>query len=711
LDQQAWLNVSQLIAADHRFATFMEDIVANEAEWQHWYDDNEPEKRSVPDLRAKLLGEDEIVVSFFHMLFVRCLREDRVLPAVHEMIRQAEFINVVPTSGFPAATSDALLRPSSSSAGAPATAAATAAGGGGDDIGLVPQSQSVGAAAPAAAAAAPPNSATVVKLPMLGPRFVEPVTDTVEAVYNEMDAGTPAIYLLSAGADPTNAIETLARKKKCDIQCVSMGEGQEPVALRALTTAAGSGSWVLLQNCHLGLQFMEGLEDILKRFKDACHSGFRVFLSCEPHKDFPISLLQMSLKVTDEPPKGLRTGLLRSYTTVIDQDRLDRNETDAWHILLYALCFLHSVVQERKKFGPLGWSVPYEFNDGDLHACMTFLERHLEAGSISWPTVQYMVAEVQYGGKITDDMDRRLFVTYTGLWISPTTLLPGFTFDSLEGSSSNNTNSSQHDSPRAARYNAPNYTEHDDYLRFLTSLPDNDGPEIVGLHPNADLRFRSSEANQMLATLADIQPRQHSNESGAASVEDVVLEKCSALLESMPGDYSLATCGEMLRSHGEQETPTNVLCYQEIQRFQTVLDRVRAVHSNTQTMRTASNTKICLLLAQHCTGEANADRADAGDHGRSRQHVGGCRDHVRRIRWTCATVLAVHSNQRRSVVAGAESRRLVRQPTCTRRTISRMAHCKTTDLLAGRVVQPTRILDCSTAENNPNAQSRQVDTG
>merc|ERR1712100_514207 len=121
--------------------------------------------------------------------------------------------------------------------------------------------------------------------------------------------------------------------------------------------------------------------------------------------------------------------MLRSYTVMVDQEKLDRIETPMWRSLVYAICFLHSTVQERRKFGSLGWSIPYEYNNGDLSASLGFLEKHLYSSQISWPTLQYMVSEVQYGGKITDNIDRRLFGLYTKAWLNASSCEDGFTYN------------------------------------------------------------------------------------------------------------------------------------------------------------------------------------------------------------------------------------------------------------------------------------------
>lgn len=77
----------------------------------------------------------------------------------------------------------------------------------------------------------------------MGPKYVEPVTDTIESIFEEMRAETPVIFLLSIGADPTESIEQLARKRKHPSPAVvSMGEGQEPVALKAINAAVVNGT-------------------------------------------------------------------------------------------------------------------------------------------------------------------------------------------------------------------------------------------------------------------------------------------------------------------------------------------------------------------------------------------------------------------------------------------------------------------------------------
>ena len=91
----------------------------------------------------------------------------------------------------------------------------------------------------------------------------------------------------------------------------------------------------------------------------------------------------MSIKVTNEAPVGLRAGLRASYQWVT-QDTLDAVARPEWRPLLFALCFLHSVVQERRKFGPIGWNVPYEFNASDLSACAQFLQVGGEVEICTW---------------------------------------------------------------------------------------------------------------------------------------------------------------------------------------------------------------------------------------------------------------------------------------------------------------------------------------
>ena len=94
--------------------------------------------------------------------------------------------------------------------------------------------------------------------------------------------------------------------------------------------------------------------------------------------------------------------------------------------------------------------------------------------------MQYMVAEIQYGGKITDDLDRILFNVYAKKWISQDVLSEGFTFNPPKCLAP---------IPDNFVYKVPLFDEHAKYYEYTSSFPEMDSPELFGLHPNADLTF------------------------------------------------------------------------------------------------------------------------------------------------------------------------------------------------------------------------------
>jgi len=75
---------------------------------------------------------------------------------------------------------------------------------------------------------------------------------------------------------------------------------------------------------------------------------------------------------------GIKAGLLRTYGNSIPQETMDFSNSPQWKPLVYAISFMHSVVQERRKFGALGWNIPYEFNNSDWAACVQFFMNHFD---------------------------------------------------------------------------------------------------------------------------------------------------------------------------------------------------------------------------------------------------------------------------------------------------------------------------------------------
>ncbi|CAG9857423.1 unnamed protein product [Phyllotreta striolata] len=390
----------------------------------------------------------------------------------------------------------------------------------------------------------------------LGDEYGEPSILDLEATWTESEPRTPLICILSIGSDPSPQISALAKSKSIALKAVSMGQGQEIVARDMIESSMAGGGWVLLQNIHLSLPFATELMTMIVD-AETIDDTFRMWLTTEVHEQFPIGLLQLAIKFTNEPPQGIRASMKRTYQNVT-QDFLDYSAQSQWPPLLYAVAFLHTVVQERRKFGPLGWNVPYEFNQADFAASVQFIQNHLDdmdpKKGVSWPTVCYMLGEVQYGGRVTDDFDKRLLTTFTQVWFCDVLLRPGFEF--------------------YKNYKVPQTRNLQGYLDYINSLPATDSPEVFGLHANADITYQINTAKGILDTILNVQPKEGGG-GGGETRENVVYCLAEDMLEKLPKQYNGFEVKEALQRMGPL-LPMNIFLRQEVDRIQKVLLEVKS---------------------------------------------------------------------------------------------------------------------------------------
>ena len=260
----------------------------------------------------------------------------------------------------------------------------------------------------------------------LGEKFIQSPPFDLKSCYNDFISTTPLIFVLSSGSDPNKVLDILANDMNMSdrLKRIALGQGQGKKASTMVEKGMAAGDWVMLQNCHLSISWMPTLEQICESFEPTkINPEFRLWLTSMPFENFPTSVLQSDVKITKEPPKGLRASL---RNTDIKLDNIKLNKTSKpkeFQKLLFGLSFFHAIVIERKKFGPLGWNSPYEFNDTDFDISAAQMELYVDSyAQIPFKVLQQLTSMVNYGGSVTADKDMRTSDILVSSFINQTTL-------------------------------------------------------------------------------------------------------------------------------------------------------------------------------------------------------------------------------------------------------------------------------------------------
>jgi dynein heavy chain len=363
----------------------------------------------------------------------------------------------------------------------------------------------------------------------------------LENSFEDSSCFIPLYFILSPGANIIQDIDKLATKyhktKGIDYHYISLGQGQEKIAEEKLDLAYRQGHWILLNNVHLMPKFLIWMEKKLEFYRQQpdIHKDFRIFFSSDPSTLIPIGILDRCIKLTSDPPSGLKANIKQAIAC-FPKDIFEELESRTKGILIGLIQF-HSIMIERKKFGTKGFNMNYPFSLGDLTCSFQVLKNYMESApsKVPWADLRYLFGEIMYGGHIVNDFDRLLANTYLEFYmreelLEEMSLFPFLDASSLQasmaggggsggggggsgggnasggggGGGGNNSSSSSAMNlleafkapPTSASYDI--IIDHiDEFFRFETPL-------IFGLHPNAEIGYRTQTSDDLLRNILEL---------------------------------------------------------------------------------------------------------------------------------------------------------------------------------------------------------------
>eukprot|EP00388_Colpodella_angusta_P033373 GDKK01029390.1.p1 GENE.GDKK01029390.1~~GDKK01029390.1.p1 ORF type:complete len:490 (-),score=65.98 GDKK01029390.1:171-1640(-) len=264
--------------------------------------------------------------------------------------------------------------------------------------------------------------------------------------------------------------------------------------------------------------------------------------------------------------------MLRLYNYFTDEDfqRTCAGQPQIYRTLLFSLCFFHSVLLERRKFGTLGYNVVYDFTYSDFEVSENIIKMYVdevEGGveSIPFVTLRYLIAEASYGGRVTDDWDRRLINTYIDQYMCPSTVVE-----------------ERYMLSSADAYFVPGEVATlAGFKKACMDFPITDPPEAFGQHGNADIASQISNSNALLDDLIVVNATLARSSGGNTEAKGTSSEeRCMTILASLQEPSKAATPPLIdydaiyEATNEDRASALNTCLLQEIQRYNALLKKI-----------------------------------------------------------------------------------------------------------------------------------------
>jgi len=170
--------------------------------------------------------------------------------------------------------------------------------------------------------------------------------------------------------------------------------------------------------------------------------------------------------------------------------------------------------------------------------------------------LNYLTAECNYGGRVTDDKDRRTLTTAVANIYCPEILADGFKLTA------------------SGKYQVPTdaLDSHEATMAYIKEWPLVPEPEVFGFNDNADITKDLKEVGQMLTTVLITQSSSGGG-GGGKSFDEIMLDMSKDILGKLPANFDMEVAQKKYPVM-YTECKNTVIC-QELQKFNKLLTKIK----------------------------------------------------------------------------------------------------------------------------------------